>query len=62
MPQQVWVFLNRSGESWAAADIARVLDMPLATVRGQLRRLVAAGKVTRSDGRYAGKVLYRRAD
>lgn len=63
MPQQVWAFLSRYGdEPWAAADLARKLDMDRSTVRYQLRRLVADGKVVRLDGRYAGRVLYRRAD
>ena len=62
MGQQVWAFYATNDESWAARDLARKLDMPLPTVRGQLRRLEAAGRIRRLEGRYSGKVLYRRAD
>jgi DNA-binding IclR family transcriptional regulator len=60
MPQQVWAFLNANGESWAAADLARRLDMPESTVRGQLRGLLVRGKVTVRP--YAGRMLYKRVD
>jgi Mn-dependent DtxR family transcriptional regulator len=57
MPQQVWAFLTVNGESWAAPDLARRLNMPVSTVRGQLQRLSRDGRVTAR--RYAGRVLYR---
>jgi DNA-binding IclR family transcriptional regulator len=57
MPQQVWMFLQTTDESWAVRWLARRLDMPESTVRGQLERLVAAGKVERHGGH---RPLYRR--
>lgn len=63
MSQQVWAFFASNDESWPAPDLARKLDMPLSTVRGQLRRLERDGKVVRHQPRYAaGRVLYRRAE
>jgi predicted ArsR family transcriptional regulator len=59
MPQQVFAHLTASGEAWAARDLARILQMPLSTVRAQLRRLEATGRVRRLEGRYAGKTLWQ---
>jgi DNA-binding IclR family transcriptional regulator len=49
MGQQVWAFLQKTGESWSVADLVRILDMPESTVRGQLDRLMTAGKVIPRD-------------
>lgn len=59
MSQQVWAHLSATGESWAASDLARILEMPRPTVYGQLRRLEAAGKVQRREGKYGGKTLWK---
>ena len=58
MGQQVWAHLSQTGESWTSTDLVRILEMPPSTVRGQLRRLLASGQVTRRD--YFGRFLYRK--
>jgi hypothetical protein len=62
MAQQVWAFLtNERNRSlwWTVPDFTAGQHMPESTVRGQLDRLIRAGKVEARYSKELGRFCFR---